>query len=129
MAPKSGEGEGGFVILLVLTALLSLLALAALVYAPVMKRQKQSVAIRETLSREYAARAGYEEARNRMELPTFRLGVHETAFFEKDIDGSTTAVRIRRQPDVVLTFDGRVLEGIECQTADLGATAMDANLR
>lgn len=119
----------GFALLLVSVALLSLLALGALLFVPVMKRQRQSIAQRETLSREYAARAGYEEARNRMELPSFRLGFHETVFFERVVNGCRTEVRIRRQPDVVLTLDGRVLEGLDRQTANVRATAMDANFR
>jgi hypothetical protein len=112
--------------------MLILLPLAVILATMVLSWQKQSAEFRDLLGMEFAARAGFEEAVNRLSAEGIMssLGVGEsTRFLIEDVGGFPAHSTISREPDVVLTLGGRVLEGLEAEHADLDARGVDPDRR
>jgi hypothetical protein len=127
-----GKDERGVALPVVLIAMLILLPLSVILAAMVLSWQKQSAEFRDLLGMEFAARAGFEEAINRLSAEGIvtALGRGESMRFElDDVGGFPVRTKISREPDVVLTLDGGVLEGLEADQADLELTALDPDMR
>jgi hypothetical protein len=124
------RGEEGSALTIVLIAVLILLPLSLILTAMILKWQRQSAEFRDGLSMEYAARAGLAEAFNRISAARFSLGPNENTDFEMNDAGSfQVRVRVSRTQDVILSLDGRAVEGPEASSIDLEQTAVDPDLR
>jgi hypothetical protein len=127
-----GGDEQGVALPVVLIAMLILLPLTVILATMVLSWQKQSAEFRDMLGMEFAARAGFEEAINRLHAESIvtALGRGESTRFEiDDVGGFPVRTQISREPDVVLTLGGKVLEGLEADQADLELTVLDPDMR
>jgi len=88
---------------------------------------------RDTISEEFIAHAGFEEARNRVTADGLGLAPNEASSFVVvdlgDLGDQRANVRVARAPDIVLSQDGRILEGTAAERADLELTGVDAEGR
>lgn len=120
------SSERGVALVVVLVAIVVLLPPTILLSALAIRWQRQSIDLRDGIGEDFAAQAGFEEARNRIASATFGLAMNEsTSFILEELDELTPDVRIARGEDVVLTLDGRVLSGVAAERADLEQTGTD----
>ena len=91
---------------------------------------QQSLAFRDRIAQDLAAEGVLAEARARLSGQGMDLAPSEGAtFVPRSIEGIDARVRVSRAEDVVLTLDGRVLEGLAASSADLDLTGTDAEGR
>ena len=120
----------GAALIVVLLAIAVLLPPTLVLASLALKWQRQSLDYRDTISEEFIAHAGFEEARNRVTADGLGLSPNEASAFVVDEIGDHRAnVRVARTADIVLSQDGRVLEGTAAQRADLELTGVDAEGR
>ena len=120
----------GAALVVVLLAIAVLLPPTVLLAKLALKWHRQSLDYRDTISEEFIAHAGFEEARNRVALDGLGLAPNEGSAFVVDTLGDLQAsVRVAREFDIVLTQNGRVLEGVAAQKVDLELTGVDAEGR
>lgn len=124
---RETNGAALVVVLVAITVLLpSTIVLATLA----LRWQRQSLDFRETLSQEFAAEAGFEEALNRVAADGLGLAPNEAStFVVEELEDIGVRARVTREPDIVLSQDGRVLEGSAAARADLELTGVDAEGR
>lgn len=124
------SSERGVALVVVLVAIVVLLPPTILLSALAIRWQRQSIDLRDGIAEDFAAYAGFEEARNRIASATFGLSPNEaTSFTVEELDGLTPDVRVARGEDVVLTLNGRVLSGAAAQRVDLEQTGTDPDGR
>ena len=124
------QSERGSALVVVLVAIVILLPLTLLLSTVALRWQKQSLSLRDGFGGEFAARAGLEEAKNRIATDGFDLAPErETSFVVDEIGPLTVSVSVLRQPDIVLTVSGQVLEGAAARSVDVEATGTDAEGR
>ncbi|HSF15650.1 MAG TPA: hypothetical protein VLK65_08860 [Vicinamibacteria bacterium] len=119
--------DNGVALVVVLLAITVVLPPTLVLATLAVRWQRQAVDWRDMLEQEFAARAGFEEAINRLVAAEITVAPDEESRFRVralDID-----VRVSRDADVVLTVDGRILEGAAAAQADLTATGVDAEGR
>ena len=120
------KSERGIALVVVLLAIVVLLPPTILLSALAIRWQRQSIDLRDGVAEEFAAQAGFEEARNRIASATFGLAPNEArSFILEELDELTPDVRVARGEDVVLTLNGRVLSGAAAERADLEQTGTD----
>jgi hypothetical protein len=122
--------EEGAALVTVLVAIIVLLPPTVLLARLALRWQQQSVAFRDGIAQEMAAEGVFEEARARLSGGGIDLAPNEgTTFVPRAASDLDAKVRISRAEDVVLTVDGRVLEGTAAGSADLEQTGVDAEGR
>ena len=122
--------EKGSALVIVLVALLILTPLMLILSAMVIKWQRQAVELRDLVGMEYAARAGFVSAANQLYIGHIDTQMGGTTSLElTGLEDFATKAQIVRDPDVVLTLDGQVLEGLDASRVDLEQTAIDPDLR
>lgn len=127
---RKRQNEEGSALFVVLIALMVLLPLTLILAGMVLRWQHQSARFRDLTGLEYVARAGWSDAANRVAGRDVSLQPSEATSFELyDIGGYTARVRVSRDPDVVLTLNGQVLEGLEASKVDLKQTSLDPDMR
>ena len=120
----------GAALVVVLIAIAVLLPPTLVLATLALKWQRQSLDYRDTISEEFVAHAAFEEARNRVAADGLGLAANGGISFVVDHLGDLRAsVRVAREPDIVLTLNGRVLEGAAAERADLERTGVDAEGR
>ena len=120
----------GAALVVVLIAIAVLLPPTLLLATLALKWQRQSLDYRDTISEEFIAHAGFEEARNRVAADGLGLAPNEGSSFVVDHLGDLRAsVRVDREADIVLTQNARILEGAAAERADLELTGVDAEGR
>lgn len=118
---------GGAALVIVLLAIAVLLPPTIVLATLALRWQRQAIDYRDTISQEFAAQAGFEEARNRVAADGLDLAAGDGSTFVVEELGVN--VRVTREPDVVLAQDGRILEGMAASRADLEQTGIDAEGR
>ena len=122
--------EKGSALVIVLVALLILTPLMLILSAMVVRWQQQAAELRDLVGMEYAARAAFVSAANQLYIGNIETQVGATTPLElAGLGDFATKAQISRDPDVVLTLDGTVLEGIDTRRVDLEQTAIDPDLR
>jgi hypothetical protein len=122
--------EDGAALVTVLVAIIVLLPPTILLATLALRWQRQSIDYRDRIAQELAAEGVLEEARARLSGDGIDLAPNETTTFEpRNNDGIDSGVRVSRTDDVVLSSDGRLLEGLAAASADLQATGTDAEGR
>ncbi len=122
--------EKGSALAIVLVALLILTPLMLILSAMVLRWQRQATELRDLMGMEYAARAGFVSAANQLNLGNIDTEVGATTPLElTGLRDFTTKAQISRDPDVVLSLDGQVLEGLDARQVDLEQTAIDPDMR
>ena len=122
----------GAALVVVLLAIAVLLPPTLVLATMALKWQRQSLDYRDTISEEFIAHAGFEEARNRVAADGLGLAPNEGSAFVVDVDVLSDLranVRVAREADIVLTQNGRVLEGVATERVDLERTGVDAEGR
>ena len=121
----------GAALIVVLLAIAVLLPPTLVLATLALKWQRHSLDYRrDTISEEFIAHAGFEEARNRVAGDGLGLAPNEgSAFVVDDLGDLRASVRVAREADIVLTQTGRVLEGVAAERADLELTGVDAEGR
>ena len=123
---RAVKSERGIALVVVLLAIVVLLPPTILLSALAIRWQRQAIDLRDGVAEEFAAQAGFEEARNRIASATFGLAPNEaTSFIVEELNELTPNVRVARGEDVVLTLNGRVLSGAVAERADLEQTGTD----
>jgi hypothetical protein len=118
--------EDGVALVVVLLAILILLPPTLVLATLALRWQRQSIDLRDTLGEELAARAVLGEAVGRLAVGSIEMAPTESrTFLPQPIEGVRTDVRVTRSEDVILTSEGRILEGVEAQNADLERTGAD----
>ncbi len=118
--------EEGVALVTVLVAFLMLLPPAILLATLALRWQRQSIDFRDRISQELVAEGVLEEARARLSGSEIDLAPNEGTTFEpRGIDGVEAEVRVSRAEDVVLTLDGRLLDGLAAAGVDLEQTGTD----
>ena len=124
------RGERGSALVVVLLMLLLVLPMSLILGRLVMQWQGRAAVFYHMVGLEYAVRAGFEDAVSRLGTERIRLDANASTRFEVEgLEGRTAQVRVSRQPDAVVSLEGRVLEGIEAAQADLDQMAVDPDLR
>ncbi|HEX9723857.1 MAG TPA: hypothetical protein VGC53_06200 [Vicinamibacteria bacterium] len=124
------QGERGSALVVVLLMLLLLLPVTLILARFVMHWQGGAALFHRMTGMEYAARAGFEEAGNRLAIEQIRLDLNGSMAFEvRGLEGHTARVRVGRQPDAVISLDGRVLDALEAAAADLTQVGLDPDMR
>ncbi len=122
--------EEGAALVTVLVAIIVLLPPTILLATLALRWQRQSVDFRDRIAQELAAEGVLEEARARLSGDGIELAPNEDAtFVPRENGGIAAGVRVSRTEDVVLSIDGRLLEGPAAASADLKATGTDAEGR
>ncbi|MGH9323411.1 MAG: hypothetical protein ACRD3V_26450 [Vicinamibacteria bacterium] len=122
----SPSRENGAALVVVLLAIAILLPPTLVLASLAVRWQRQSIDFRDSLGEELAARGAFEQARARLSGDGLDLSPNEgTSFVPRPVEGLLTSVRVSRSEDVVLTLDGRVLEGIAARSADLTLMGTD----
>ncbi len=107
----------------VLVAIIVLLPPTVLLASLALRWQRQSVDFRDGIAQELAAEGVLEEARARLSGSRYRSRARRR--HHRSCPGALARldgrVRISRAADVVLTLDGRLLEGLAAGSADLNA--------
>ncbi|HUG53030.1 MAG TPA: hypothetical protein VMR21_05495 [Vicinamibacteria bacterium] len=107
-------GERGAALLLVLVALAVTLPLLAVLSDLVWMRQRQVGSFRFNTGGKAAVRGGLEVARARLASGRIALAPDQEEGFSLEEQGFRAVhVRVRREPDAVLTVDGRVLRAVD----------------
>ena len=122
--------EEGTALVTVLVAIIVLLPPTILLATLALRWQRQSIDYRDRIAQELAAEGVLEEARARLSGDGIDLAPNEgTTFVPRGNDGIDSRVRVSRADDVVLSLDGRILDGLAAASADLNATGTDAEGR
>lgn len=122
--------DSGSALVVVLVALLIMTPLMLILSAMVLQWQQQAAELRDLMVLEYAARAGFVSVANQLHMSTTDIPIDSTVTLElPELGEFPTHTQVSREPDVVLTLDGRVLVGLDARRVDLGATAIDPDLR
>ncbi len=122
--------EKGSALVIVLAALLILTPLMLILSVMVLKWQQQAAELRDLVEMEYTARAGFLSAANQLHMGNIDTPVGATTTLElTDLGDLPTKAQISRDPDVVLSLDGQVLEGLDARSIDLEQTAVDPDMR
>ena len=121
LSPK----EAGAALLVVLVAIVVLLPATLVLTSLAIRWHRQSLDYRDTVAEEFVARAGFEEARNRIASETLGLATGEATSFERRESELTARTRIARAQDIVLSLDGRILDASAAAKADLELTGTD----
>ena len=130
MEKNRALGERGAALVIVLLAIAVILPPTLVLASLALRWQRQSLDYRDTISEEFIAHAGFEEARNRVTADGLGLAPNEaSSFVVDDIDDQRADVRVSRAADIVLSQGGRVLEGTAAERADLELTGVDAEGR
>ncbi len=120
----------GAALVVVLVAIAVLLPPTLVLATLALKWQRQSMDYRDTIAEEFVAHAAFEEARNRVAADGLGLAANGGISFVVDHLGDLRAsVRVAREADIVLTQNGRVLEGAATEKVDLERTGVDAEGR
>ena len=127
------RGERGVAVVIVLLAIVILLPLTLVLATFAFEWQRLSLNYRDTISEEFAAQAGFEEARQRIAA----TGAHGldlepnegSTFVVEELEEFGTRVRVAREEDVVLSQTGRILDRAAAGKADLELTGVDAEGR
>ena len=124
------KGEEGAAVATVLVAIIVLLPPTILLASLALRWQRQSIDFRDRISQELVAEGVLEEARARLSGDGIDLAPDEgTSFVPRSTSDLETHVRVSRGSDVVLTVDGRLLEGLAAGSVDLEQTGVDAEGR
>jgi Tfp pilus assembly protein PilX len=122
--------EEGAALVTVLVAIIVLLPPTIVLATLALRWQRQSLDFRDRIAQDFAAEGVLAEARARLSGQGIDLAPNEGAtFVPRSIEGIDARVRVSRAEDVVLTLDGRVLEGLAASSADLDQTGTDAEGR
>lgn len=122
--------EEGAALVTVLVAIIVLLPPTVILAALALRWQRQSIDFRDRIAQELAAEGVLEEARARLSGSGIDLAPNEgTTFVPRSIEGLDSDVRVSRTEDVVLSLDGRLLEGLAATSVDLEQTGIDAEGR
>lgn len=122
--------ERGSTLVVVLLMLLLLLPLTLILGRLVMQWQGGAAQFYRMVELEYAARAGFEEAVARLGSGRMELGRDRGSEFDvEEIEGPRTHVRVSRQPDAVISLEGRVLGELEAAGTDLTQIGLDPDMR
>ena len=127
-ARKLTASERGSTLVVVMLMLLLVLPLSLILGRLVMQWQRGAAQFTSFAEREYAARAGFEDALKRLGLNELDFD-YSTEFQLEGIGGHRARVTVIREADAVLSLEGRVLEGIEATKADLDQIGLDPDLR
>ncbi len=118
--------EEGSALVTVLVAIIVLLPPTIVLASLALRWQRQSIDFRDQIAQELAAEGVLEEARARLSGSGINLSPNESVtFVPLDIDGLDSKVRVSRVEDVVLSLDGRLLEGLAATSVDRDATGTD----
>lgn len=124
------RNQDGVALVLVLLAIVVLLPLTLVLSSFAIQWQRQSLDYRDTISEEFAAHSGFEEARNRIAADGLDLEPNQgSAFVVEELEEFTASVRVSREADVVLTQTGHILDDLAGRKADLERTGVDAEGR
>lgn len=123
------RGEQGSALVVVLVALALLLPLALLLMSTAFVAQRQARSVRDLTALDYAVRAGLGDAEVRLTARRIDVAPAEARSFEMVVNQIRVRVRVERQPDVVLSLDGRVLEELEARAVDVSAIGFDPTMR
>jgi hypothetical protein len=122
--------DKGSALVVVLVALLILTPLILILSAMVLRWQQQAAELRDVMELEYAARAGWVSAASQLYLRNIEIPIGATATLElAELSELATKAQISRDPDAILSLDGRVLVGLDARKVDLDATAIDPDSR
>ena len=122
--------EEGAALVTVLVAIIVLLPPTILLASLALRWQRQSIDFRDRIAQELAAEGVLEEARARLSGSGIDLAPNEgTTFVPRSIEGLDSDVRVSRTEDVILSLDGRLLEGLAATSVDLEQTGIDAEGR
>jgi hypothetical protein len=122
--------EAGTALVVVLMAIVILLPPTLVLATLAMRWQRQSIDLRDTASEELAAQAFFDEARARLAGDESDIAPGEARpFSPRPIEGIEAQARVSRSEDVVLSLDGRVLDGFAASKVDLDLTGRDAEGR
>jgi hypothetical protein len=122
--------EQGAALVTVLVAIVVLLPPTIILAGLALRWQRQSIDFRDQIAQELAAEGVLEQARARLSGDAIDLAPNEGAsFVPRAVPGLDSKVRVSRAEDVVLTLDGRVLEGMAATSVDLEQTGIDAEGR
>lgn len=124
------KSEDGAALVTVLVAIIVLLPPTVLLARLALRWQRQSIDFRDGMAQELSAEGVLEEARARLSGDAIELAPNEgTSFVPRGNDGLDSRVRVSRAEDVVLTLDGRLLEGAAAGSINLEQTGVDAEGR
>jgi hypothetical protein len=124
------KSEEGAAVATVLVAIIVLLPPTILLARLAWTWQQQSIDFRDGISQELVAEGVLEEARARLSSDEIDLAPDEgTTFVPRGASDLDAQVRISRAADVVLTLEGRLLEGLSAAGVDLEQTGVDAEGR
>lgn len=127
---KLAAAQRGSALVVVLLMLLLVLPLSLIIGRLVMQWQGGAARLLRLTAMEYAARAGFEDALARLAANRIALDADEATEFEvQGLEGLTPRVRVSRQPDAVVSLEGRVLGAIEAARADLSQVGLDPDMR
>lgn len=122
--------ERGAALVVVLVALAVLLPLALVLSQLVLMRYRQVGVFREDLVGQTAVRGALDLAMARLRSRQIVLGLDETEPFEAGKPGTWPVhVRVSRQPDAVVTLDGRLLGPDRAFGLDLQRVGLDGEGR
>lgn len=122
--------EEGAALVTVLVAIIVLLPPTVILARLALRWQAQSIDFRDRIAQELAAEGVFEEARARLAGDGIDLAPNQsTSFVPRGIQDLASKARVSRAEDVVLTLDGRVLEGTAATSVDLEQTGTDAEGR
>jgi hypothetical protein len=125
--PLLNSKERGAALLLVLIALAALMPLALLLSDFVWRRQRQVNGRQQNVAGQAAVRGALDLAMARLQAGRIVLvGPDQSARFElEEPESRAVRVRVSREPDAVLTLEGRVLDPEEAADLDLDALGID----
>jgi hypothetical protein len=127
---SSRSGESGTALVVVLMAIVILLPPTLVLATLALRWQRQSIDLRDRASEELAAQAFFEEARARLAGGELDIAPGEgRPFAPRPIEGVEARVRVSRSEDVVLSLEGRILEGVAAERVDPEQTGTDAEGR
>ena len=130
MEEKRFLSESGAALIVVLLAIAVLLPPTIMLATLALTWQRQSLDFRDTISEEFAAHAGFEEARGRVAADGMKLAPNEgSSFVVEEMSEMQASVRVAREADIVLSQNGSVLVGAAAERADLELTGIDGEGR
>jgi hypothetical protein len=122
--------EDGAALVTVLVATIVVLPPTIVLASLAIRWQRQSIDFRDRIAQELIAEGVLEEARARLSGSDIDLAPNEgTTFVPQGREGIDASVRISRAEDVILSLDGRILEGAAATGVDLEQTGTDAEGR
>jgi len=118
--------EDGAALVTVLVAIIVMLPPTIVLATLALRWQRQSIDFRDRIAQELAAEGFLEETRARLSGAGIDLAPNEGAsLVPRSIDGIDAQVRVSRADDVILSLDGRILEGLAATSVDLEQTGTD----